>query len=66
MGFKNSIAHVQRQIKAKFRALWAFPRAYVDDFIILSKKFAQHLLHPQKFFEQSRTIPSGMERLQRR
>ena len=50
MGYKNSIAYVQRQID---RLLWPyknFARAYVDDIVIFSRTLTEHLTHLNAIF----------------
>lgn len=50
MGYKNSVAYVQRQMD---RLLWpykAFARAYVDDMVIFSKTLTDHLMHLKAIF----------------
>jgi len=36
MGYKNSLAYVQRQIDRLLRAYQAFARAYIDNIVIFS------------------------------
>lgn len=45
MGFKSSVAYVQRQIDIILRPLRAFCRVYVDDIVVFSKTFDEHLSH---------------------
>lgn len=45
MGFKNSPPYVQRQIDNLLRHVRHFARAYVDDIVIFSKSFDEHLEH---------------------
>lgn len=50
MGYKNSVAYVQRQID---RLLWPykkFARAYVDDIVIVSQTLADHLTYLKTIF----------------
>lgn len=50
MGYKNSVAYVQRHMD---RLLWpyrGFARAYVDDMVIFSKTLTDHLMHLKAIF----------------
>jgi hypothetical protein len=52
MGFKNSVAHVQRCGDNMLRDLADFVKAYIDDFVIYSKTFDEHLVHLEAFFDR--------------
>ncbi|KZZ93079.1 Ribonuclease H-like protein [Ascosphaera apis ARSEF 7405] len=45
MGFKNSVAHVQRQIDHELRPHADYARAYVDDTVVFSNTFEDHCRH---------------------
>lgn len=45
MGFKNSVAHVQRQIDHELRSHASYARAYVDDTVVFSDTFDDHCRH---------------------
>lgn len=51
MGFRNSVAYVQRQIDQLLRPCRAFARAYVDDIVIFSRTSKEHALHLTEVFE---------------
>lgn len=44
MGFKNSPAHMQRLLDAKFRGI-SYVKAYIDDILAHSSTFADHIEH---------------------
>lgn len=52
MGFRNSPAYVQRMIDTILRRQKAFARAYVDDIVIFSRTFKEHLRHLDEVFER--------------
>lgn len=45
MGFRNSPAYVQRIIDTILRDERSFARTYIDDIVIFSKSFSEHLKH---------------------
>ena len=51
MGCSNSIAYVQRQIDKILRPVRSFARAYVDDVVIGSHSFEEHVDHLRQVFE---------------
>lgn len=52
MGFRNSPAYVQRMIDNILREQRKFARAYVDDIVIFSKTFEDHMRHLEEVFTQ--------------
>ncbi len=50
MGYKGSIAYVQREIDRVLRPLRAFARAYVDDVVVASKTLQEHIEHLHRVF----------------
>ncbi|TAQ88927.1 hypothetical protein B7494_g2781 [Chlorociboria aeruginascens] len=44
MGFRNSPAYCQRQMNSSFQGL-GFAKAYIDDIIVASRTFDEHLQH---------------------
>ena len=51
MGYKGSVAYVQRQIDRILRAHKDFAKAYVDDIVVASRTLEEHLLHLNRVFE---------------
>lgn len=51
MGYKGSVAYVQRQIERILRKQRAFARAYVDDIIVFSKTLAEHIVYLTSVFK---------------
>ena len=51
MGYKGSIAYVQREIDRVLRPLREFARAYVDDVVIASKTLPEHIEHLHRVFQ---------------
>jgi hypothetical protein len=45
MGFKNSPAHVQRQMDRRLRQYREFVRIFIDDLVIFSRTLEEHLKH---------------------
>ena len=45
MGFKNSPAYVQRRIDIILCPFQEFARAYIDDIVIFSTSFEEHVAH---------------------
>jgi len=43
MGYKNSLAYVQRQMDRLLRAHQAFARAYIDDIVVFSVIIEDHI-----------------------
>lgn len=50
MGFKNSPAYVQRRIDIILRPFWEFARAYIDNIVIFSTTFEEHVAHLHRVF----------------
>ncbi|RMJ21267.1 Integrase core domain-containing protein, partial [Aspergillus sp. HF37] len=50
MGYVNSVAYVQRQIDQILRRFRDYCRAYIDDIVIASKTFEDHLFHLDQIF----------------
>ena len=50
MRCRNSVAYVQRQMNIILRKFREFARAYIDDVIIRSRSFEEHLNHLRKVF----------------
>ena len=56
MGLKNSPLTVQRVMEAVLRGLnWKFSLVYLDDIIVFSKAFSDHLSHLRQIFDRLRT-----------
>lgn len=56
MGLKNSPLTFQRVMEAVLRGLnWKFSLAYLDDIIVFSKTFSDHLSHLRQIFDRLRT-----------
>ena len=56
MGLKNSPLTVQRVMEAVLRGLnWKFSFVYLDDIIVFSKTFSDHLFHLRQIFDRLRT-----------
>ncbi|KAH5051069.1 hypothetical protein HBI81_244270 [Parastagonospora nodorum] len=53
MGYKNSVAHVQRCGDNMFKDLAAFVKAYIYDFVIYSRTFEEHVQHLDAFFHRA-------------
>lgn len=45
MGYKNAPAYVQRQMDSLLRQHRAYARCYIDDIVIFSKTFDEHMTH---------------------
>lgn len=56
MGFKNSPAYVQKRIDIILRPFREFARAYIDDFVIFSISFKEHIAHLHLIFLFSQSI----------
>lgn len=50
MGCRNLIAYVQRRMDRLLHESWEFVKAYIDDVIVRSKTFNDHILHLRKVF----------------
>jgi hypothetical protein len=50
MGYRNSVAYVQRIMDTILREFRAFARTYVDDIVIFSRTFLDHLAHLRAVF----------------
>ncbi|KAI1002218.1 hypothetical protein K3495_g5988 [Podosphaera aphanis] len=50
MGYKNSVAFVQRQMENLLRPHKEYAKAYVDDIVIFSPTLQEHLYHLQEVF----------------
>lgn len=50
MGCRNLIAYVQRRMDRLLHDWRSFVKAYIDDVIIRSKTFAEHIAHLRKVF----------------
>lgn len=50
MGYVNSVAYVQRQIDQILRPFRDYCQAYIDDIVIASKTFEDHLAHLDQIF----------------
>lgn len=56
MGLKNSPLAFQRVKEVVLRGLnWKFSLVYLDDIIVFSKTFSDHLSHQRIFFNRLRT-----------
>jgi hypothetical protein len=56
MGLKNSPLTLQRVMEAVLRGLnWKFSLVYLDDIIVFSKTFSDHLSHLRQIFDRLRT-----------
>ena len=53
-GLKNAPAFFQRLMDTTLRAQYEFCRCYIDDLIIFSKSFEEHLTHLRAVFERLR------------
>ena len=51
MGYKGSVAYVQRQIDRILRSHKDFAKAYVDDIVVASKTLEEHLFHLNQVFQ---------------
>ena len=51
MGCMNSIAYVQRRIDHILRALKDFAQAYIDDIVVGSGSFEEHIYHLKRLFQ---------------
>ena len=51
MGYKGSVAYVQRQIDRILRAHKSFAKAYVDDIVVASRTLEEHLWHLDQVFK---------------
>ena len=51
MGFRNSPPYIQRQVDRLLRPHHVFARGYVDDIVIFSKTFKDHLHHLEEIFK---------------
>ena len=51
MGYRNLPAYVQQMIDQILRPFQTFARAYVDDIVIFSKSFEEHLEHLDQVFK---------------
>ena len=52
MGYRNSLAYVQRMIDKILRQERGFSRAYVDDIVIFSKTLEEHIRHLHQVFKK--------------
>ncbi|KAH5621114.1 hypothetical protein HBI23_240920 [Parastagonospora nodorum] len=52
MGFRNSVQHVQRQGDLILKDMRHFARAYVDDFVVFSNTWEEHLQHLRMFLKR--------------
>ena len=51
MGFKTSVQHQQKLMDKAFKGIaWRFVCAYVDDILVYSRTFDEHLLHLDEVF----------------
>lgn len=50
MGYKNSVAYVQRQMDNILREYRAFVKAYIDDVVVRSKSMNDHIQHLRQVF----------------
>ena len=50
MGYINSVPYVQRQMDLQLRDFAEFCRIYIDDIVIASKMFEDHLQHLDLLF----------------
>ena len=50
MGFVNSIPYIQHYIELELKDLADFCQVYIDDIIIASETFTDHLLHLELVF----------------
>ena len=56
MGLKNSPLTFQRVMEAVLRGLnWKFSLVYLDDIIVFSKTFSDHLFQLRQIFDRLRT-----------
>ena len=51
MGFCNSVQHVQRELEHLLQDL-TFVKAYIDDMVLGSQTFEEHLEHLDRFFQR--------------
>lgn len=56
MGFRNSPAYVQRKIDTILRAERTFARSYIDDIVIFSRTFEEHLEHLKAVFQKLKSF----------
>ena len=49
-GLHSASATFQRMINHTLRDCWQFARAYIDDIVIFSQSWEEHLTHLQKVF----------------
>lgn len=56
MGFKNSPAYVQRRIEIIFRPFREFARPYIDDIVIFSASFEEHMAQLHRIFSFFQSI----------
>ncbi len=62
MGFCNSVPYVQRQMDLLLKAFIAFCRAYVDDLVVASSTFDEHLEHLESVLQTLQDHNVSLER----
>jgi len=50
MGYRNSVQYVQRNIDTILREHRSYARAYIDDIVIFSRTFEEHIQHLKRVF----------------
>lgn len=61
MGFVNSVPFVQRMMDAYLADLRAFCRAYIDDIVVASETWEEHLDHLNQLFERLQEMNVRLE-----
>lgn len=51
MNSRNSVAYVQRQENTLLRQFRDFVKVYIDDIIVKSKSFNEHIFHLRQIFQ---------------
>lgn len=53
MGFINSVPCVQRQMDIQLKEFTEFCKVYIDDIVVASVSFEEHLLHSEAPFQHA-------------
>ena len=53
MGFINSVPCVQRQMDIQLKESTEFCKVYIDDIVVASVSFEEHLLHSEAPFQHA-------------